>query len=198
MDYVNNLLINMPLVFASPPISLSTAHLFAAFFTFSYVGSLYLAKSARLSFKKSPAYRVRDGEERERYSDERWRNDPDVIRARLLAASASTLLSVYVVYWLVQRITPEYEVCFLSIFHEALCTRLCGLMDFTIWLFLSHFHRCDSDDAPDTARVPAQGHAASPEYSHETFVSCQRADEPNAVGRLCSVGDHDLRRVPAS
>ncbi len=121
MDYVKNPLINMPLVFASPPISLWTAHLFAAFFTFSYVGSLYLAKSARLSFKKGPVSRVRDGEERERYSDERWRNDPDVIRARLLAASASTLLSVYAVYWLVQRVTPESEVCIPTMYHGVVC-----------------------------------------------------------------------------
>ncbi|KAI0693525.1 hypothetical protein C8T65DRAFT_64049 [Cerioporus squamosus] len=99
----------MPLVFANPPISLSTAHLFAAFFTFSYVGSLYLSRSARLSFSKGASHTVRDGEERERNSDERWRNDPDVIRARLFAASASTLFSVYAVYWLVQRTTPEYE-----------------------------------------------------------------------------------------
>ncbi|RPD60277.1 Abi-domain-containing protein [Lentinus tigrinus ALCF2SS1-7] len=98
----------MPLVFATPPIALSTAHLLAAFFTFSYVGSLYLSKNARLSFKKGVSSTV-DGEERAKENDERWRNDPDVIRARLLAASASTLLSVYVVYQLVQRITPEYE-----------------------------------------------------------------------------------------
>ena len=101
----------MALVYPTPPIPLSTAHLLAAFFTFSYVGSLYLSRSARLSFKKEASFTVRDGEERTKESDERWRSDPDVIRARLLAASASTLLSVYAVYWLVQRVMLEYEVC---------------------------------------------------------------------------------------
>ncbi|TBU23869.1 hypothetical protein BD311DRAFT_781383 [Dichomitus squalens] len=99
----------MPLVFPSPPISLSTAHAFTAFFTFSYVGSLYATKNARLSFKSGVPSNVRDGEERAKDSDERWRNDPEVIRARLLAASLSTLGSVLVVYLLVQSITPAAE-----------------------------------------------------------------------------------------
>lgn len=100
----------MPLVFATPPISTSTAHAYAAFFTFSYVGSLYVSRSARLSFKRGASVNLRDGEERSKESDERWRNDPDVIRARLLAASLSTALGLYAVYWLVQGITPESEV----------------------------------------------------------------------------------------
>ncbi|KAI0760690.1 hypothetical protein C8Q74DRAFT_1387744 [Fomes fomentarius] len=99
----------MPLVFATPPISTSTAHAYAAFFTFSYVGSLYVSRSARLSFKRGASVNLRDGEERSKENDERWRNDPDVIRARLLAASLSTALSVYAVHWLVQGIIAESE-----------------------------------------------------------------------------------------
>ncbi|KAI0717157.1 hypothetical protein C8Q76DRAFT_426110 [Earliella scabrosa] len=99
----------MPPVLTVPPISTSTAHAFAAFLTFSYVGSLYVSRSARLSFKNGPSLKVRDGEEREKGTEERWRNDPDVIRARLLAASLSTMLSVYAVYRLVQSVTPEAE-----------------------------------------------------------------------------------------
>ncbi len=101
----------MPLAFATPPISVSTAHALAAFFTVSYVGSLYLSKGARLYFKNGVKVDTRPGEEPEKDSEERWRNDPDVIRARLVAASMSTALSVGVVYWLVRSVTPESEVC---------------------------------------------------------------------------------------
>ncbi|OJT11625.1 hypothetical protein TRAPUB_11853 [Trametes pubescens] len=100
----------MPLAFATPPISVSTAHALAAFFTVSYVGSLYLSKGARLYFKNDVKVDTRPDEEREKDSEERWRNDPDVIRARLVAASMSTALSVGVVYWLVRSVTPESEV----------------------------------------------------------------------------------------
>lgn len=101
----------MPLVLATPPISAATAHAFAAFFTLSYVGSLYLSKSARLAFKTSVKADIRPGEERAKEDDERWRNDPDVIRARLVAASLSTALNVGVVYWLVQSVSLESKVC---------------------------------------------------------------------------------------
>ncbi|CDO71063.1 hypothetical protein BN946_scf184844.g67 [Trametes cinnabarina] len=100
----------MPLVFTSPPISLSTAHKFAAFFTFSYVGSLYLSKSARLFFKNGVTVDIRPGEERTKESEERWRNDPEVIQARLLAASVSTSMSVAAVFWLVRSVTPASEL----------------------------------------------------------------------------------------
>ncbi|KAL1948736.1 hypothetical protein VTO73DRAFT_10542 [Trametes versicolor] len=100
----------MPLFLATPPISVATAHAFAAFFTFSYVGSLYLSKGARLYFKSGVKVDTRPGEEREKESEERWRNDPDVIRARLVAASLSTALSVGMVYWLVQSVTPGSEL----------------------------------------------------------------------------------------
>ncbi|OSD05062.1 hypothetical protein PYCCODRAFT_1362778 [Trametes coccinea BRFM310] len=100
----------MPLVFPTPLIPLSTAHAYAAFFTFSYVGSLYLSKSARLSFKHGVTVNARPGEPRVKDSEERWRNDPEVIRARLLAASVSTALSVAAVFWLVRSVTPESEL----------------------------------------------------------------------------------------
>lgn len=101
----------MPIVLATPPISVATAHAFAAFFTLSYVGSLYLSKSARLAFKTGVKADTRPGEERAKENDERWRNDPDVIRARLVAASLSTALSGGVVYWLVRSVALESKVC---------------------------------------------------------------------------------------
>ena len=107
-----------PYTFPSPPISVATAHAFAAFFSISYVGSLYLSRTARLHFHRDPSpgagagadQHKKEGEERERMSGERWRNDPDVIKARLLAASLSTALSVGVVCWLVGTLIPVDEV----------------------------------------------------------------------------------------
>ncbi|KAI0330714.1 Abi-domain-containing protein [Cubamyces sp. BRFM 1775] len=100
----------MPLVFAEPQISLSTAHALAAFFTASYVGSLYLSKSARTIYKSDISEDIKPGEERTKESDERWRDDPAVVRARMVAASISTALSVCVVYWLVRSVTPQTEL----------------------------------------------------------------------------------------
>ncbi|KAI0754126.1 hypothetical protein C8Q80DRAFT_1093736 [Daedaleopsis nitida] len=94
----------------APSIPTWTAHAFAAFFTFSYVGSLYVSSRARLSFKKDASQNVHDGQERAKESDERWRNDPDVIRARLLSASLSTMLNIGVVYWLIRSVKPGSQV----------------------------------------------------------------------------------------
>ena len=90
----------MTFAFSEPPISVFTAHAFTAFFACSYVGSLYLSKNARLKFAKEASPGATDGEEREKLTGERWRNDPDVIKARLLAATLSTTLSVCVVFCL--------------------------------------------------------------------------------------------------
>ena len=113
----------MPFSFSQPPISVSTAHAFAAFFAFSYVGSLYLSKNARLKFKRETSPGAKDGEEREKELGERWRNDPDVIRARLIAAILSTVVSVCVVVWLVRRVIPADEVRCFYFMHEALRLR---------------------------------------------------------------------------
>ncbi|OBZ65563.1 putative CAAX prenyl protease 2 [Grifola frondosa] len=98
----------MPVVFPGPTISLNTAHAFAAFFTLSYVGSLYISRNARLSFKKEVKVDLRDGESREKKRDERWRDDPDVIRARLVAASLSTVVSCLTVLVLMRSLVPGY------------------------------------------------------------------------------------------
>ncbi|KAH9933023.1 uncharacterized protein B0H18DRAFT_871007 [Fomitopsis serialis] len=93
----------MPLVFAEPPISLSTAHSLAAFFAGSYVGSLYLSKNARLSFKQG-SIKLKQGQQRTKEQEERWRDDPAVIRARLAAASLSTLASCATMVGLVWKL----------------------------------------------------------------------------------------------
>ncbi|PPR04293.1 hypothetical protein CVT24_013408, partial [Panaeolus cyanescens] len=112
-------------------IPLDLAHLLSIGLGLTYVGSLYLSKGARLSFRsgkkgtgKGRRVKVRgvgkgrvgggggnggkdgedeDGEEeeeeqeeelreRQKYDDERWRDDPDVIRARLAAVSGATVV----------------------------------------------------------------------------------------------------------
>ncbi|CAL1698867.1 unnamed protein product [Somion occarium] len=91
----------MPPAFPFPPITVFQAHLLAAFFTFSYVGSLYISKNARLRFS-SKAVDTSGEMPRTREEEERWRDDPDVIKARLLAASLSTFVdcaAVFLLFW---------------------------------------------------------------------------------------------------
>lgn len=67
------------------------AHLLALSFAGSYVGSIYVSQNARLTYASSgPTERAR---ERVRYRD-----DPDVIRARLSAVTISTTLSCLIIF----------------------------------------------------------------------------------------------------
>ena len=86
----------------SSPLALSTptAHLLSLLFSLTYVGSLYISKHSRLSFSTTTNNQSNKGEwqngnnqgerEREKEQSERWRDDPDVIRARLLAVLCAT------------------------------------------------------------------------------------------------------------
>lgn len=80
-----------------------TAWLISAFFASSYVGSLYLFPAGRLKFNPE---RVETGHntERARALNERWRNDPATIQARLSGVALSTLLSCLVVFTLVTKL----------------------------------------------------------------------------------------------
>ncbi|KAF8223925.1 hypothetical protein L208DRAFT_1411187 [Tricholoma matsutake] len=112
----------MPLVFADPPISTSFAHGIAFLVVFSYVGPLYLFKNARLSFSSKPQ-RVTNGFSREKKSNERWRDDPEVIQARLLAVSIATTFccaGVFGLLWrlighTVENIEPAIEMTILRL-----------------------------------------------------------------------------------
>jgi len=100
----------MPTAFTKPPLPLPAAHAFAAFFALSYVGSIYASKNARLSFKRARVIPARGGMERVRDPEDRWRNDPDVIRARLFAVTLSTLVScaaVLVLVWMAMGATKK-------------------------------------------------------------------------------------------
>lgn len=71
--------------------------LLSGLITGSYVGGLYLAPSARLSFVQL-SQDVGPRGERTRQANERWRDDDDVIRARLQAAWLSTCASCGLVF----------------------------------------------------------------------------------------------------
>ncbi|KAI6123947.1 hypothetical protein EV401DRAFT_2056027 [Pisolithus croceorrhizus] len=75
----------------SNPLSIWSAHALAAIYTTAYVGSIYVSKGARLSFSKAKAH-LDFGYLRPKEKHERWRDDPDVIRARLVAVSIATVI----------------------------------------------------------------------------------------------------------
>ncbi|KAF8073392.1 hypothetical protein FPV67DRAFT_1477623 [Lyophyllum atratum] len=97
----------MPLVFDSPPISTTTAHFLTFLFAFSYVGSLYISKNARLLFSKEAVQS--NGSPREKAKDERWRDDPDVIRARLVAVTIATTLCCGLVFWILRSFVGDRQ-----------------------------------------------------------------------------------------
>ncbi len=75
---------------AAAPLSLRNAHLINAVLTLGYVLPLYFAKSTRLSFSKTSE----NNGTRSKGASERWRDDPAVIKARLLSVSFSTMASL--------------------------------------------------------------------------------------------------------
>ena len=79
------------------PLSLQGAHLLNAALTLGYVLPLYFTKYTRLSFIKSSE---NDGT-RSKGASGRWRDDPAVIKARLLSVSLSTIASLYLVGYII-------------------------------------------------------------------------------------------------
>jgi prenyl protein peptidase len=90
----------------------STAWLLSAFFATSYVGSLYIFPAGRLRFNNERVEVGRNAE-RARTLNERWRNDPATIRARLSGVALSTVLSCFVIYAVVTK-TGSWKVSHLS------------------------------------------------------------------------------------
>jgi len=95
----------MQLLFAQPVLTTTYAHLISLTCGVAYVGSLYLSQNARLSFVSHPAgTHEGNGENpRQKLKDERWRDDPDVIRARMVAVAFATVaccLGVFCVLWI--------------------------------------------------------------------------------------------------
>ncbi|KAI0320264.1 hypothetical protein OF83DRAFT_1105866 [Amylostereum chailletii] len=106
---------SMTSVFTTPPLTLSQAHVLNICFTAGYVLPLYFTKYTRLSFSTYQEARP---------SPERSRNDPAVIKARLLSVTLSTILSCYAIHHIINL--EETEEPFFTRFH-ATALRL-GLM----------------------------------------------------------------------
>ncbi|KAG6827525.1 hypothetical protein H0H92_011438 [Tricholoma furcatifolium] len=98
----------MPLVFTSPPISTASAHCLTFLFASIYVGSLYVSKHARLSFSRDRGNNG-DATPHEKLKDERWRDDPDVVKARLLASTIATVLNCGLVFYILWTLIGERQ-----------------------------------------------------------------------------------------
>ncbi|KAJ3763690.1 hypothetical protein EV360DRAFT_33071 [Lentinula raphanica] len=89
-------------------LSPATAHLLGLAFACTYVGSIYVSKEARLVFNAQSTVANKDPtdqpRERLRGNNERWRDDPDVIKARIIAVSTATVICVAVVCWITRSI----------------------------------------------------------------------------------------------
>jgi len=89
------------LLFTRPVLSTTSAFFISFSFAAAYVGSLYLSKNARVIFA-SVKYDGDGKTPRGKLDNERWRDDPDVIRARIIVVMFATLaccLAVFVVLW---------------------------------------------------------------------------------------------------
>ena len=91
---------------AATPLSLRDAHLINAVLTLGYVLPLDFAKSTRLSFAKTPE----NNGTRTKGASERWRDDPAVIKARLLSVSLSTIASLCLMGYILTRRGKSLEV----------------------------------------------------------------------------------------
>jgi hypothetical protein len=87
----------------------TTAHGLALGFAFIFVGSLYVSNHTRLSFDHNVKVSV-GGYQRTKQNNERWRDDPDVIRARLAAVSIASVICCAIVGYLLSDLTHS-KVC---------------------------------------------------------------------------------------
>jgi len=92
-----------------PLLSIASAHLLAGLFAFTYVGSIYASKNARLSFSKRKL-NLPEGQARLKLQNERWRDDPDVIKARLFAVSSATLTCCLIVFIVIRNFNRDNKV----------------------------------------------------------------------------------------
>jgi prenyl protein peptidase len=88
----------------------STTLLLSAFFAASYVCSLYIFPAGRLRFNNERVEVGRNAE-RARALNERWRNDPATIQARLSGVALSTVFSCLIVYAVVTK-TGSWKVSY--------------------------------------------------------------------------------------
>jgi len=84
-------------VFTDPPLSISEAHTINVALTVGYVLPLYLTKFTRLSYSKRPA---QNGSVQ---PNQRWRDDPVVIKARMVSVTITTILGLLYMCWKIDR-----------------------------------------------------------------------------------------------
>ena len=116
--------VNIPqmLTFTAPQLLSSTAYTLSYVFSFLYVGSIYVSARARLSFNPNPAHSHPNGRDsqpsqvdsstgpRPKMRNERWRDDKDVIKARLVAVSAATVVCCIIVFYILSDVSsPVYS-----------------------------------------------------------------------------------------
>lgn len=89
-----------------PLLSITSAHLLSGLFAFIYVGSIYTSKNARLRFSKRKV-NLPEGQARLKLQNERWRDDPDVIKARLLAVTSATLICCLIVFIVMKNLSRD-------------------------------------------------------------------------------------------
>lgn len=116
------------LTFTAPQLLASTANTLSYVFSALYVGSIYASSRARLSFDHDPAHSHANGHDtqpselnnntaaststgpRPKMKNERWRDDSDVIKARLVAVSIATLVCFTIVYYILSFLSrPVYS-----------------------------------------------------------------------------------------
>jgi prenyl protein peptidase len=116
-----------------------SAHMLTLSFAVSYVGSLYISKNARLSFASRPPAPARNGEARQKVVNERWRDDPDVIKARLASVSLATFVCCVGVLAVVWHSLRGGNITFSMALHDT--SRRLGLhfdMNTRSWLIYPH------------------------------------------------------------
>jgi len=115
------------LTFTAPQLLSSTAYTLSYGFSFLYVASIYVSAGARLSFNPNPAHSRANGRDsqpsevnspaadtssgpRPKMRNERWRDDSDVIKARLVAVSAATVVCCTIVFHILSAVSsPVYS-----------------------------------------------------------------------------------------
>lgn len=94
---------------SSPLLSITSAHLLSGLFACIYVGSIYASKSARLRFSNRKV-NLPEGQARLKLQNERWRDDPDVIKARLLAVTSATAICCLIVFIVMKNVNRDDEI----------------------------------------------------------------------------------------
>jgi prenyl protein peptidase len=86
------------IVFSEAPLSTNQAHFYAFLFSFLYVGSVYVSKNARLTFNTQTGHSEGQG---------RNRDDPEVIKIRLVSVTVATAISCGLMYAIIQHAAPS-------------------------------------------------------------------------------------------